>query len=334
MQGQMKALQILEPGKVVWRETPIPPISKGQVLVKVLGVTTCPHWDLHMMAGEPMFPGAAVDYPLPIGQPGHEAMGDVVALGPDAPGPAVGTRVVAWRDQGHARPGCYAQYVPFEADNVLAIPAHLRVEEIAPLELAMCVQVSFDQLQQIDAVRDARFAVGGLGPAGLIAVQLARSYGAREVIALDPLAERRALAQQLGATVALAPSLDVLPAGRHQPGSFDTALDCTGLKASVEFLMDRTSKAVAVFGVLREEVGFGLRHWMRGLTLLGYGSHNRAAAERALRLVLEGQLRLAPLVTHQLPFTRYMEGVELLRAKQAIKVAFLPWATADKKAGL
>jgi hypothetical protein len=31
------------------------------------------------------------------------------------------------------------------------------------------------------------------------------------------------------------------------------------------------------------------------------------------------------LITHQLPLRRYVEGVELLRRKEAIKVAFLPW---------
>jgi threonine dehydrogenase-like Zn-dependent dehydrogenase len=58
---------------------------------------------------------------------------------------------------------------------------------------------------------------------------------------------------------------------------------------------------------------------------MGYGTHYRRAAERALQLVVEGQLELAPLVTHTLPFSRYGEGVDLLRAKEAIKVCFLPW---------
>jgi threonine dehydrogenase-like Zn-dependent dehydrogenase len=78
--------------------------------------------------------------------------------------------------------------------------------------------------------------------------------------------------------------------------------------------------------VLRDPVEFGFGHWASGVALLGYGSHNRAAAERALQLVVNGQLCLAPLITHQLPLSRYVEGVELLRRKEAIKLAFLPWA--------
>jgi threonine dehydrogenase-like Zn-dependent dehydrogenase len=91
--------------------------------------------------------------------------------------------------------------------------------------------------------------------------------------------------------------------------------------------MDRTRRCVTLFGVLREEVRFGTRHLFGpGLTLMGYGDHNRTAAETALRFITEGKLRLAPLITHTLPFTRYAEGIDLLRRKQAVKVLFDPWA--------
>lgn len=323
----MKQLQIVAPGQVVWRDVPIPQPGAGQVLVKVLGVTTCPHWDLHLMDGIPMFPGQTLHYPYSPGQPGHEAMGEIVALGEGVTDPAVGTRVSAWRDPGHQQPGCYAQYVCLDVDNVIEIPTGLEPQDSAPLELAMCVQVSFDQLLHLDAVRGKRFGVSGLGPAGLVAVQMARAYGAREVVGIDPLAERCELALRLGADVVIPPDAAAFPAGRTGSQALDAAIDCTGLKVSIEFLMDRARHAVAIFGVLREDVLFCARHWS-GLALLGYGSHNRQAAERALALVVQGRLVLSPLVTHSLPFTRYQEGIEWLRNKQAIKVCFLPWEDA------
>jgi threonine dehydrogenase-like Zn-dependent dehydrogenase len=207
---------------------------------------------------------------------------------------------------------------------VVPVPEDLEPEAIAPLELAMCVQVSFDQLVRLKAVRGKRFGVSGLGPAGLVAVQMAKAYGAREVVGMDPLPARRELAARLGADVTLSPDPGVYPPGRHHPDALDAAIDCTGLKVSIEYLMDRTRQAVAVFGVLREDVTFGARHW-GGLSLLGYGSHNRPAAERALALVREKKLDLCPLVTHTLPFTQYQDGIALLRTKQAIKICFLPW---------
>jgi threonine dehydrogenase-like Zn-dependent dehydrogenase len=325
MDGTMKLLQIVEPRRAEWREAPIPEPGAGEAVVKILGVTTCPHWDLHLMDGLPMFPGRDLLYPYTPGQPGHEAMGEVVSLGPGVTSPGVGSRVVAWRDPGHERQGCYAQYTPFDAANLLEIPTDLEAADIASLELAMCVQVSFDQLQQLDAVRGARFGVSGLGPAGLVAVQMARRYGAGEIVGIDPLPERRDLASQLGADKVNAPDAETSPSGRRTAQALDAAIDCTGLKVSIEYLMERTAGAVAIFGVLREQVVFGPEQWSGGFALLGYGTHNRQAADRALRLVLDGAVRLAPLVTHTLSFSRYADGIELLRAKKALKICFLPW---------
>ena len=325
MPDTMKLLQILAPGQVEWRDAPIPQPGAGEVLVKVAAVTTCPHWDLHLMSGEPMFPGVPLPYPYTPGQPGHEMTGEVVALGPDVTALAVGDRVAAWRDAGAKRQGCYAQYVPFQVENLLKIPAELAAEEVASLELAMCVQVSFQQLQRLDAVQGKRLGVSGLGPAGLIALQMARIYGASEVIAIDPLPERRALALNLGAHAAVAPDDAHFATKAADTYPLDTALDCTGLKVSIEFLLEQTKETVAIFGVLRENVAFGWNQWRRGLKLVGYERHNRVAAEQALALIAQGQLRLTSLATHTLPLTRYAEGVSLLRTKQAIKIRFLPW---------
>ncbi len=326
MSKTMKILQYETPGNPVWKDAPIPEPGENQIVIKVLGVTTCPHWDIHIMAGEPMFPGMPLTYPYSPGQPGHEAMGEVVYVGRGVQDLKPGMRVAAWRDQGQNRSGCYAQYAILDADNVLPIPQTLVPERIAPLELAMCVQVSFDRLITLDAVAGKRFGVCGLGPAGLIAVQMARAYGAGEVVAFDPIAERRDLAMMLGANQALAPDRGVFPDGRFTEQALDAAIDCTGLKPAIEFLMARTRETVAIFGVLREEVVFGPKNWNRNFTLMGYGMHNREAAQRALQLILKGEVHLSPLVTHSLPMTCYREGVVLLQKKEAIKVCFDPWS--------
>ncbi|NOY82950.1 MAG: zinc-binding dehydrogenase [Kiritimatiellaeota bacterium] len=319
----MKALQFEAPGHVAWKDVEVPTPGTGEVLVRIEAVDTCPHWDLHILEGQPMFPGQKLIYPYTLGQPGHEAVGEVVAVGDGVDPQCVGRRVAAWRDQGHSRQGCYAQFNTFGADNVLEVPGEVRAERVASLELAMCVQVVFDRLMQFGAVREACLGVGGLGGAGLIAVQMAKAYGAREVVGFDPLPERRDLAVQLGADRVTGPgTADVLGPGER----LDTAIDCTGLKVVIEDLMDKTRNAVALFGVNRQDVSYGWRH--RSLALLGYGSHNRRAAERALRLILDGKLDLVPLVSARLPLARYAEGVEMLRQKQAIKIMYLPWADA------
>lgn len=321
----MKILQITSPGKAEWRDAEIPKPAYDEVLVKVEAVATCPHWDLHIFGGKPMFPGFEQNYPYFAGQPGHEMVGEVVEIGAGVDGLQIGARVAAWRDSGPKRQGCYAHFVALPAENLLEIPRALPVEAIASLELAMCVQVSFDQLGKIDAVRDKRIGISGLGPGGLIAVQMAHTYGAKEIVGIDPLPERRALALELGADEVYAPDDENFPADRTGQTALDTALDTTGLKISTEYLMARTKKAVAIFGVLRETIDFRPSHWYGGFSLLGYGEHNRKAGEQALQLILQNKLDLKPLVNRKMPLPDYAEGVALLRSKEAIKILFLPW---------
>ncbi|MSU49855.1 MAG: hypothetical protein EXS37_12350 [Opitutus sp.] len=323
----MKVLQIESPGRAVWKDAPVPSPAAGEVLVRVEAVATCPQWDLHIFGGQPMFPGTPLVYPYLPGQPGHEATGVVEALGAGVTTLRVGARVAVWRDTGRRPQGFYAQFNAFPADSLLEVPADLGAAEIASLELAMCVEVSFQQLAALGGIAGRRIGLSGLGPAGLVAVQLARAHGAAEVVGIDPVAERRALALALGAHRVVAPDAELWPASRGDDAlTLDDAIDLTGVPASIEFLMDRTRRCVALFGVLREQVRFAPRHLFGpGLILMGYGEHNRAAAETALRFIVERTLRLAPLVTHTLPFSRYAEGVELLRRKEAIKVLFDPW---------
>jgi threonine dehydrogenase-like Zn-dependent dehydrogenase len=320
----MKLLQIEAPGRASWRDAPVPRLASGEVLVRIEAVATCPHWDLHIFGGQPMFPGSALEYPYLAGQPGHEAVGLVEAVADDVTTLRIGTRVAVWRDTGRRPQGCYAEYNALRAADLLEVPASLAPAAIASLELAMCVEVSFQQLAALGGIAGRRIGVSGLGPAGLVAVQLARAHGAAEVIGFDPVVERRALAEQLGAHRTLAPDVKAWPASRSE-NALDDAIDLTGVPASIEFLMDRTRRAVALFGVLREEVRFATRHLFGpGLVLMGYGEHNRAAAETALRFIASDELRLAPLITTTLPLSRYAEGVELLRQKKAVKVLFLP----------
>ena len=321
----MKVVQVVEPGRAEVVELPVPEPDTGQVLVKVNGVTTCPHWDMHIMAGEPMFPGGKLDYPYTPGQPGHEATGEVVSVGRETLGFKEGDRVSLWRDQGPKRPGFYAQYAIGDAANLIHVPEGLPEEATAPVELAMCVHVSIDQLLSISRIQGTRFGVGGLGPAGLIAIQMGKAYGAEEVVAFDPVEERRALALELGADRVLEPTAEAFPDDRFSEGALDLSVDCTGLPAAIEFLMDRTKDSVALFGVLREEVRFTMNHWRRALKLIGYDSHNRSAAERAVQLIRTGKLDVKPLSTVRLPFSRYAEGVEMLKDKKAIKILYDPW---------
>ena len=132
-------------------------------------------------------------FPRPLG---NMAVGTVVETGPEVTRFRVGDRVF-----GHY-PIRETQTVDETAADLL--PAGLTAEA------AVCL----DPLVMALAMRDAgiklgdRVAIFGLGAIGLCAVQLAKLAAADWVVAVDPLANRRALARQFGADVVLDPATE------------------------------------------------------------------------------------------------------------------------------
>ncbi len=322
----MKCLQITAPGEFAIIDVPTPTPAEGQVLMRVEAVSTCVQWDLHCWHNEPMFLGHQFRYPYTPGRCGHEATGTIEAVGPGVTEVSVGERVSAWRDQAESFQGAYAHYYIVPAASVIRVPERLAAEALAPVEMAMCMGTVFRMLRDMDVLRGRIFGATGLGPAGLIAIQMARAEGASEVIGFDPLPERRELALRLGADACYDPAeLDESIPLRPAAPRLQTSVDCVGAKQTVEFSMDVTEDVVALFGVQREDYTYAPRHGR--LRLCGYKGHFRESAEYAVSLIEQGKLDLAPLVTHNLPLERYGEGIALLEARKAIKVCYRPWET-------
>jgi threonine dehydrogenase-like Zn-dependent dehydrogenase len=324
MEAAVYAVQIVGPGKAGLVETEMPEPGAGEVVVRVEGCTTCPHWDMTVWRGQDIFERQGYPrYPLPPGRPGHEMTGTVVATGPGLDELVEGDRVASIFDSGESRPGFYAEYALAREAQLLRVPDRLDVASIASLELAQCVAVSF---QRAGDLTGQRVGISGLGPAGLIAGQMARALGAAEVVGFEIDAARFALARELAVDRVVDlrseefEAMAALPPRRQ----LDLSIDCIGLAASTQNLMRVTRARVLIFGVPHGTVSFGLAEWSKGLQVEGYGRHNRAAGELALGLIAQGKLRLGPLATVRLPFSRYGEGVELLLGKKALKVLYVP----------
>lgn len=319
MRQMMRALQIIEKQHAQVVQVPIPVAGPGQVLVKVSAVATCPQWDLHIYKGKPMFAEKGpVPFPYSIGQPGHEMTGHIAEVGTDTT-LKPGQRVCAWRDAGHHRQGCYAEYVVMDEKDVIVVPTDLHDTELVSLELAMCVASSILRLRQMVGIQNKRCAVNGLGPAGLIALQMLIAEGCAEVVGIDPIRQRRELALQLGAKEVYLPDSPSLPL-RNKEGAAQLAVDCVGYPEAVRYMMDHTIEAIALFAVQRQD--YSLNH--QGLSVIGYPGHHRAAAEYALDLIVTGKLQIRPLISHQLPLEAYTEALGLLERKEALKVCFIP----------
>jgi len=315
----MRILQIQSPGQAPLIEVAAPIAGPGEVIVRVEAVASCPHWDMTMMAGRDIFdrPGFP-HYPALPGQPGHEMTGIIESLGPGVTAFKADDPVVAWRTMGEAKPGYYAEKACVPVADLLPRPATLTAADAAGFEMAMSVAVCFLALPDLAG---ERVSVGGLGPAGMIAVQMAKAAGALRVTGFDLNPDRRAFARTLGADDTFDPRSDEGQRfiGRRQ---VDYAIDCSGSAASVQFQLDIVAKGVALFGVPHEAYRFEPRHF--GLTLYGYRGHTIEAANYAMDRLKSGGVRLAPLNTVELPLSRFAEGTALLAEQKALKVLYQP----------
>jgi threonine dehydrogenase-like Zn-dependent dehydrogenase len=312
----MKALQILAPGNAELVDVADPIPGPGEVVVEVEAVASCPQWDLTMFLGKDIFDRSGYPkYPTIPGQPGHEMAGIVESLGDGVDTFSPGDPVVSWRTMGELKFGYYAAKACLPVEDLLLRPIHVSAENGASLEMAMCVASCFLTLPNL---RGENVSIGGLGPAGLIAVQMAKAAGAARVIGFDINPKRCEFALTLGADDAKDPRVETIP----KDWRVQYAIDCSGHRESVQFQMDIAEKGIALFGVPHEPYTFEKRHW--GLTIYGYKGHTLEAALYAMRLLESGDLRLAPLNTITLPLSKFAEGTMLLKQQEALKVLYYP----------
>ncbi len=193
-------------------QVPIPEVTVGQVLVKVIASGVC-HTDLHAANGDwPVKPA------LPF-IPGHEGVGYVVALGAGVKGIKEGDRVgVPWlhtscghcehcitgwetlcdeqQMTGYTVNGGYAEYVLADPGYVGHLPANVGFSEIAPV---LCAGVTvYKGLKMLDCKPGDWVAISGVGGLGHFAVQYAKAMGFH-VAAVDVDDTKLALAKRLGA---------------------------------------------------------------------------------------------------------------------------------------
>ncbi|MFD0714491.1 zinc-binding dehydrogenase [Paenibacillus sp. GCM10027626] len=312
---KMKALQINGPAQYAIVDVDVPEIQDHEVLVEIEVVATCPRWDMNMMAGRDMFDySKSPVYPLTPGWPGHEAAGVVRAVGPGVRGFQVGDRVAALEHIEGG--GAYAQYLNYREHELIKLPDQVSFLQAVSFELLKCVMIG---LSQFGDLRGKSMVVSGLGPAGMLAIQVARIWGASEVIGVDVNDRRIRHVSELG--IGQAMHVDEVEGRR-----FDLGYDCVGAASSVQNLLRLVDRHVVIFGVLKGTLQYEEHLWAKGMKLESYQYRRFNERDRELLLdaVVNKGLDTVCIQTHHVPFTRYHEAVELLQAQEAVKVYFYP----------
>jgi len=212
MAKTMRAVVVEKPGSAFkLMERPVPEAGRGQVRIAVEACGIC-HSDSFLKEGHS--PG--VTYPR---VPGHEVVGRVDAVGDAVTAWKPGQRVgVGWhgghcgiceacragdfiacqflRVCGFSYDGGYADFMIAPQEALAAVPDALDPAAAAPL---LCAGVTtFNSLRNSGARAGDLVAVQAIGGLGHLGIQYSRKLGFRTV-ALSRGAEKRALAQELGA---------------------------------------------------------------------------------------------------------------------------------------
>lgn len=304
-------------------ETLFSGISAGTELATYRGSNPYLHkrWDAEQRLFQA---GETPSLAYPVRTMGYEEVGRVVELGPGVVAPAVGDLVYGtWGHRTEAvvdAAWAAARRLPDGLDPLLGIFSHIGSVALNGVHDAM-IRIG-------DTV-----AVFGLGVPGQIVAQLAKRSGAT-VVGVDPLADRRRLAAELGAVdVALDPAgggvAEAIKARTEGRGA-DVSIEVSGVAAALHEAIRATAYSARVVAL-----GF-FQGTPSGLALGDEFHHNRVSlvssqisgvapeqsyrwdkprlARTVMALQAAGTLNLRPLVSHVLPFAEAAAAFAMLDA--------------------
>lgn len=180
------------PEVLVYEEVPDPAPGPGEVLIRVESVGLN-FSDVLRRRGDD-YPEAT---PLPF-TPGGEIAGTIASLGQNVDGLKAGEPVYAT-----PRRGGYAQFVVVPASSVIPLPPGITADQATALVIQGLTAAFALRNSARLAAGESVFVEAAAGGVGIFAVQLAKLFGAGQVIAGASTQAKRDVALKLGADAAI-----------------------------------------------------------------------------------------------------------------------------------
>lgn len=332
-------------GNMEIRDLPEPSAGPGAVKIEVHTTGICGS-DLHIYH---------YDIDIPINPPvttGHEFAGTVVEIGEGVTCCSVGDRVTSEtaysycgkcrycrggfynlcpsrRTLGYWYNGAFARFTVVPASRVHRLPESVSLRAGAMLEPLACVTHAAIDLTSIQP--EDRVLVSGPGAIGLLALQVARSCGARVIVSgTDVDQQRLAIASELGADHVVdvtREDLAALVTEQTDGQGVDVVLECAGSASAVDAGLQLIRKQgqftqIGLFGgpvqLNFEKICF------KELRVTGSLGSKRSSWEEAIRLVAVGEVQTEPLISHELPLSDWKKAFDLFESKGGLKLLLRP----------
>jgi L-iditol 2-dehydrogenase len=324
-------------------ERPTPKIGPGELLLKVMASGIC---------GSDVLEWYRIKRaPLVLG---HEVAGEIIEVGEKVEGFKVGDRVFVSHHvpcnkcryclSGHHTacetlhttnydPGGFSEYIRVPRINVergtYRLPDELSFEEATFIEPLACV-IRGQRLARIEPQHT--LLVLGSGVAGLLHIQLAKTRGAKRVIATDISEYRLEAARRFGAD-AVMNAKDWLPSatrGTNEGRFVDRVIVCTGAFSSVSKAFQSVDRGgtILFFAVLPPDKPVSLPmtdFWRNEITLMtSYGAGPDELTE-SLMLLSFNKINVHEMITHRLRLAEVGLGFQLVaNAAESLKVIIEP----------
>lgn len=320
-----RQVRVHSPGTVSLDRVDLAPCGPRDALVEVHACGICGSDLTYIRLGGLAGPGGG---PMPLG---HEFAGVVRQIGAEVAGVETGQRVVvhpgndvSGRIGGGSAAGGLADVVLVReaaaGGRLIGVPDGMPMDVAA---LTEPVAVGMHAADQADISPGDTAAVFGCGPIGLAAIATLADRGLNGIVGVDPSAERRRLAELLGASAAIDPhqtkvwrelgrlhGTRSLPYGRAP--ATDAFIEASGSDAVLTDIIDRAGPGARISVVALHyqavPVNF-LSVLMKELTIRGSMEYP-ARFEDAVDLLARRDL--SALITHRFPLDRAEAAFELL----------------------
>lgn len=321
-------------------ERPVPLISDGEILVKMMASGICGtdvmEWYRIKKAPRVL---------------GHEMAGEIAEVGKGVDDFKIGDRVFVSHHvpcynchycsqgnytacemlhTGNYEPGGFSEYIKIPRQNVkygtFLLPGGMTYEEAAMIEPLACVVLGQSQL---DINERHTVVVIGSGISGLLHIKLAKSKGAF-VIATDVNEYRLNKAREFGADHifrASGYSAEALKKVNNGKPA-ERVIVCAGAMQAVDSAIasvDRRGR-ILFFAVPNSDISIpSMRFWREEISVLfSYGAAPGHLRE-AMELIGSGAVSVKDMISHKLPLSDIQKGFNLAaEANESLKVVIVP----------
>lgn len=340
----MKSLSKSKAEQGIWlTNTEKPEMGHNDLLIKIKKTAIC-GTDIHIYNWDEW---AQNTIPVPM-VVGHEYSGEVVGIGQEVKGFAIGDRVSG---EGHItcghcrncrggrthlcrntvgvgvnRTGSFAEYLVIPAYNAFKLPEEISDDLAAifdPFGNAVHTALSFDLVGE-DVL------ITGAGPIGIMAAAVAKHVGARHVVITDINEYRLDLARKMGVTRAVDVSKESLVDVMKDLGmteGFDVGMEMSGVPVAFTNMLANMNNGgkIAMLGIPGKEMAIDWSQIIfKGLTIKGIYGREMFETWYKMASLIQSGLDLSPIITHQYTVDDFQQGFDVMRSGQSGKV-ILNW---------